>query len=30
MLWNPAIGQLYRVGKEGKDDGGNVALDIAV
>jgi hypothetical protein len=30
MLWNPATGQRYSVGKEGKDDGRNVTLDIAV
>jgi len=30
MLWNPATGQLYSVGKDGKDDSGDVTLDIAV
>jgi hypothetical protein len=30
MLWNPATGQLYSVGKDGKDNGGDFTLDIAV
>jgi hypothetical protein len=30
MLWNPATGQLYSVGKNGKDDSGDITLDIAV
>ena len=30
MLWNPATGQLYSVGKDGKDDSGDVTLGITV
>ena len=30
MLWNPTTGQLYSVGKDGKDNGGDITLDIAV
>ncbi|MBI2883624.1 MAG: hypothetical protein HYY11_06950 [Candidatus Methylomirabilis oxyfera] len=30
MLWNPETGQLYNVGKDEKDDSGDVTLDIAV
>jgi hypothetical protein len=30
MLWNPATGQLYSVGKDGKDNGGDFTTDIAV
>jgi hypothetical protein len=30
MLWNPATGQLYSMGKDGKGDSGDVTLNIAV
>lgn len=30
MFWNPATRQLYSVGKDGKDDSGDVSLGVAV